>query len=361
MEFRLVIRSVLQPNNHMRLLLIGNFAPPYDEESLCNFSLLKRLRAEGFDCRIINISERPARLEEGVINTGSYLDFIVKLIRHAWRTDFIHFFTKGYTRLGLLKLALTIFIGKIFRAKTVVTFHSELLSIIGLTRSPFGGQQAVNFSFSRAHRIIFADKDTYDNASVYKTKDNFTLIPSFMDIPEVNKETDSVIIDKLENRKMIIVFSNVSFPSFLFEILHSMVSSQLNPDIGIVVSFSVKPTSKLKHVIEETGKGNSENLIFIEPDNMQMLSQAYKKADVILRTLSCDGKIFFPNFTVSLKKPVRNDNHIYFPHGLLLLKEGKTADLCAYIVNSVLSKETETPEDLQSEDFFKKIKEIYVR
>jgi hypothetical protein len=343
----------------MRLLLIGNFAPPYDEESLCNLSLLKRLRAEGFDCRSINISERPARLEDGVINTGSYLDFIVKLIHNAWRADFIHFFTKGYTRLGLLKLTLTIFIGRIFRAKPVVTFHSELLSIIGLTRSPFGGQQAVNFSFSRAHRIIFADKDTYDNASVYRTRDNFTLIPSFMDIPGDDQVSDPAIADKLRSRKRIIIFSNVSFPSLLFEILHSMVSSQLNPDIGIVVSFSSKPTSKLRHVIEETGKANAENLIFIEPDNMQMLFQAYKKADVVLRTLSCDGRIFFPNFTVSLKTPERNDNYIYFPNALLLLKEGSTADLCAYIVNSVLSKKTETPEYLQSDDFFKKIKEIY--
>jgi hypothetical protein len=343
----------------MKILLIGNFAPPYEEEALCNFSLLKRLKAEGYDCRVINISEKSARIEEGVINTKNYPDFIVTLIRHARGSDIIHFFTKGYTRLGLLKMTISVFIGRLFRANTVISFHSELLSIIGLTRSPFGGQQAVNFSFSRAHRIIFADKDTYNIATTYKTKDNFSLIPSFMFIPENTLNKDDVTLRKLNEKKKILVFSNVSFPSFLFEILTSIMAAPLDSDTGIVVCLSEKPTAKLQHVIEEAGKRISENLIFIEPDNMPLLFMAHAKADVILRLLSCDGKAFFPKFTVSLKKPQQTENCLYFPNSLLFLKEGNTADMCASIVNSVLSKESTTPADLQSEDFFGKIIEIY--
>jgi hypothetical protein len=122
---------------------------------------------------------------------------------------------------------------------------------------------------------------------------------------------------------------------------------------------SEKPTAKLQHVLEEAGKRISENLIFIEPDNMPLLFMAHAKADVILRLLSCDGKAFFPKFMVSLKKPEKTEDYLYFPNSLLLLKEGRTADMCASIVNSILSKESTTPSDLQSEDFFGKILEIY--
>ncbi len=343
----------------MKILLIGNFAPPYEEESLYNFSLLNRLRNDGDDCCVINISENPSR-EEGIIDISGYPDYISKLVRLARKKDVIHFMTKGYTRLGLLKLALSVMFGSLFRAKPVVTFHSELLSIIGLTRSPFGGQQTVNFSFSRAHKVIFADRDTCDIASLYRTKDNFTLIPSSIYISEELKGTYPLVFKKLINKKKVIVFSNVSYPSFLFEILKSLLSMPAHPDMGIIISLSEKPSAKLQHAIEEFGKDWVENMAFIESDNIKMLTAAYSKANLILKPLTCDGKVFFPGFTVSLKRPVRSDDYIYFPDSLLLLKEGNAADLCAYIVDTVLMGRTWTPaEEVSSEDFYSLIKGIY--
>jgi hypothetical protein len=341
----------------MRILLIGNFAPPYEEESLYNFSLLNRLMDEGNDCCAINISAKPAK-KEGIHDISSYIDYILKLIRFARKRDIIHFSTKGYTRLGLLKFALSTLAGWLYRAKPVVTFHSELLSIIGLTRSPFGGQQTINFSFSRAHKIIFTDKDTYDIASPYKTKDNFTLMPSFISVPGDIETADILSLKKLKERKRIVVFSNVTYPSFLFEILKSFIANTPDSDIGMAVSLSEKPSAKLQHAIAEIGKEWINNMTFIESDDLYALLSAYSKADVILKTLSCDGKPFFSNFAVSLKKPARSKGYLYFPDSLLLLKEGETADMCADIIKDVLLKEAEPPSG-HAEDFYSKLKGIY--
>ncbi|TNF52338.1 glycosyltransferase family 1 protein [bacterium] len=342
----------------MRILFIGNFAPPYEEENLHNLSLLRRLKKEGNDCCVINISEHPSR-ESNIIDIKNYPDYVWKLFRFARKRDIIHFFTKGYTRLGLLKLALAVLVGWLYRSKPVVTFHSELLSIIGLTRSPFGGQQTVHFSFSRAHRLIFTDRDTYDVASPYKRADNFSLIPSFFSLPENLDETESLLFKGLEGKKKIIFFSNVSFPSFVFKILDSLVSQEYNPDIGIIVSLTEKPSVKLQHGIEEIGGEWVENIVFIEPDNDRMVSEAYSRADVVLRGLSCDGKVFFPKFAVSLKQPVRTENYVLFPTGLLLLKEGEITEVCSEIIQKVLSEKTGTPSGFEEEDFLSRIKEIY--
>jgi hypothetical protein len=342
----------------MKILLIGNFAPPYEEEILHNFSLLTKLRQDNNECSVLNISEHPAVIE-GIIDVNGYIDYVSKLIRLARGRDVIHFLTKGYTRLGLLKLALSVLLGRLFHASPIITFHSELLSIIGLTRSPFGGQQTMNFTFSRAHRIIFTEKDTQEVASVYKKKDNLTLVPSFISIPELSGANVKTLREKLKNRKKIIAFTNVVFPSFLFNILDNLLAREYDPDIGIVVSIADKPSVKLQHVMEEASGQWMQNLIFIEPDSREMLSMAYAEADLILKTLSCDGKMFFPNFAVSMKKPVRSENTLYFPNSHVIVKGGKSTDLTADIIQNVLLQKPKTGADMKIEDGYGEIKKIY--
>lgn len=342
----------------MRILLIGNFAPPYEEESLHNLSLLNMLKEEGNDCCVINTSENPS-IEEEFIDSRKFFDFIFKLLRYAWKKDVIHLSTKAYTRPALLKLIASILFGKLLRSKTIITLHSELFSIIGQTRSRLAGKPALRLSFSLAHRVICGDKDSYETSAAFKTKNNFELIPLFIHPPENIKENELLVFKKLKNKKRVIVFSNVKYPSFILEILNGLLSKYpISPDIGIVVSLSEKLSVNLQHVIEETGKQLAENLVFIKSDNMQMLSTAYVKADLILRPLSCDGKMYFSKFAVSLKKPLRSENYLYFPNSLLLVKEGEIADLCAYIID-VLTEKTEEPSEPAAKDFYTKIKEIY--
>jgi hypothetical protein len=167
----------------MKILLIGNFAPPYEEENLHNISLLTRLVDDGHECTVINISETPAR-DSAIINASNNISYLFKLLRHSLNKDVIHFLTKGYLRVGLLKLMLSIVAGTLFRTKKILTIHSEFFSILGQMRSPFGGTQTLNTSFSLADKIIFTDKDTYNVAKMYQKKTNFELVPSFIYIPE---------------------------------------------------------------------------------------------------------------------------------------------------------------------------------
>lgn len=344
----------------MRILLIGNYAPPYEEESLHNLSLLKRLSEDQHQCRVLNISAERSK-DSSFIDAGHYIDFVIKLIRLSFRKDVIHFSTKGYLRLGLLKLMTSILVGKCFGAKTFITIHSEFFSVIGQMRSPVGGRQTLFTSFTLADKIICSDKDTYDVASMYMRKTNFELIPSFIYIPDEVTGKESPVLKKLQSKKKVIVFANVKYPSFLFDILEEMLLHHtLPPDTGIVISSYDRPGSKLQHAIEETGSAMKDSLIFISSDDLRSTLQCYAKSDIVLRHMNCDGVVFFENFSLSVKKMLHLNNDIYFPSGLLFIKEGSTAEMCVCIMNTMLcvgEGTTPEPESLHSYDRIKKLYE----
>jgi hypothetical protein len=341
----------------MKILLIGNFTPPYEEENLYNLTLLSKLDAEGHECSVINASSNPSK-DKRFVDTRSFFDFVFKLLRMCWGKDVIHFSTKGYLRLGLLKLMTSILVGKLFRAKSFITIHSELFSIQGQMRSPVGGRQTLFTAF--ADKIICSDKDTYNVAGMYMRKTNFELIPSFIHIPDDIRTQEAPVLKKLQNKRKIIIFSNVTYPSFLFEILKGMISTYPLPqDVGLVISISEKPSLKLQHVIEEAGKEFKDNFIFIDSDDLQATLSAYSKADIVIRPLSCDGMTFFEDFSVSVKKTLHADNNIYFPCGLLFVKEGETAEMCVCIINTILCVESGSVPETKTEDSYARIKRLY--
>jgi hypothetical protein len=343
----------------MKILLIGNFTPPYEEENLYNLSLLRKLEEEGHTCSVINASSIPSK-DKRLVDTKSYMDFVFKLLRMCWGKDVIHFSTKGYLRLGLLKLMTSILVGKFFRAKSFITIHSELFSLQGQMRSPVGGRQTLFTAFTFADKIICSDKDTYNVACMYMRKSNFELIPSFIFTPGDVMTQEAPALKKLNGKKKIIIFSNVKYPSFLFEILKEMVSTYPLPSyVGLVISVSEKPSAKLQHVIEEAGKEHRDNFIFIEPDDLQTTLSAYARADIIMRPLSCDGTTYFEGFSVSIKKTMRAGNYIYFPCGLLFVKEGETAEMCVCIINTILCVESGPAPEIKLEDSYTRIKSLY--
>ena len=343
----------------MRILLIGNFAPPYEEENLHNLSLMNRLENDGYQCTALNISPNPANNEK-IIDTKGMPDFVRKLLQHCRQQDVVHFLTKGYLRVGLLKLMASIFAGKLFRLKTVITFHSELFSILGQMRSPFGGTQTLNTSFFLVDKIIYNDRDTYEVASMYRRKSNFELIPSFIHVPQELEGNGSSVLKKLQKKEKVIMFTNVKYPSYVFNILMSLINDNpFPPEIGIAISFSEKPASKFHRIIEDTGTKLSSSFIFIEPDDLSSTLSAFSKAEIIVRPLSCDGETFFERFSASAAKTFRSNNNIYFPGSLVMIKEGRTADMFVDIINTMLSTKSADIPEPSTIDPYIKIKQIY--
>lgn len=343
----------------MKILLIGNFGPHYEEESLHNISFMKKLEADGHECTVMNTSEHPAT-ESNFIETKSFFGFLTTLIKACRKKDVVHFSTKGYLRLGLLELMIAIFVGNLFRARTFITIHSELFSIQGQMRSSLGGRQTLFASFRMANKVICSDKDTYDVAAMYMQKSNFELVPSFIHFPDETTKAGAVMLEKLEAMEKVIVFSNVQFPSFTFEILNKFLTDYPIPtDTAIVVAVTEKPTSKVKHLLEEEGNKTGANLILIDADDLNSVMAAHSRADIILRPLSCEGSTYFEPFAVSVKRTLRSGSYMYFPNGLLFVKEGDTSEMCACIINTLLCVDAGQLPEIKDKDSYQRILNLY--
>ncbi|MDO8282793.1 MAG: hypothetical protein Q7U10_09285 [Thermodesulfovibrionia bacterium] len=343
----------------MKILLIGNFAPPYEEESLHNLSLYNRLTAEGHECSVINISDNPS-IEKGFVDNRNYLGFILKVLRYGLGKDAVHFLTKGYTRPGLMKMFTAIFLGRFMLSRTFITLHPELFSVFGQLRSKMGGQMLIHLSFSLSNRVICGDKHTYEVASIhYKSREKFEMIPSFIQIPSGLSSNETAQLEKMRSKKKAVLFSNTRFPSLSFDILDILLKKYLDPDTGIAVSFSEKFSSKLEHVIKDTGKRMPDNILFIDYSNHRMLSLAYASADMVIRPLSCDGKTLFDGIAVCVRKPETSAGQVFFPVSLSLVKEGDVSDTCSYLFNTLLIKDEAASSKPDAEDLGRKIIGLY--
>jgi hypothetical protein len=344
----------------MKILLIGNFAPPYEEENLHNLSLLKKLEEDGNACSVINISQNPS-VDGRFTDAKNLPGFLLVLCRLAWKKDVIHFFTKGYLRLGLLNLMFAVLVGTILRAKTFITIHSELFSMQGQMRSPVGGRQTVFTAFTVATKVICSDQDTFDVAAMYMKRDNFQLIPTFIYIPHEISGRESDLAEKIKNKDTIIVFSNVHCPSFLFDVLKELISSNsLPPDTAIVITFNTMETEHLQsNIIDEAGGKMRDNIIVIAQNDADLTLLAYSRARLILRPLSCEGTTLFEPFAISVKKTFHMNSDVYFPSGMLFVKEGMAAELCVCLINTMLSAEAGSLPEFETRDSYMQIRQLY--
>ncbi len=349
----------------MKILLIGNFAPPYEEESLHNLSLYNRLTDEGHKCKVINISPNSS-IVDGFIDNTSYVAFILMVIQHGFGKDAIHFFTKGYTRPGLMKMVTAVFLARLMLTRHFITIHPELFSVFGQLRSKMGGQMLLHLSFSLSSKVICGDRHTYDVASIhYKNKNKFALIPSFVLLPAEINEKENMNLEKIKGKKRTIVLSNVRYPSFIFDILDALMDKKLLSDTGVVLAFSEKLSSKLEHVIKEEGREAADNIIFVDFADHRMLSLFYASADLIMRPQSCDGVTLFDCLAVNARMPAASKEQIIFPVSLSIVKEGEISDTTSYLVKDLLERDEDSQVGIDSnrepetEDLYQKIVEIY--
>ncbi len=343
----------------MEILLIGNFAAPYEEESLHNLSLLSILKEEGHQCTVLNISRNPSK-EKGFVNARGYFGYVLELIRHGWKKDVIHHFSKSYNRMSLLKVMTTVLVAAIFRAKPFVTFHPEMFSVFGQSRSQTAGVQTIYVAYFLMNKVICGDIHTYNSAlRYYKKAEKYHIIPPFIRIPVDMNESERSIVQGLKDKKKVIVFSNVTYPSLLFDVMESMLSGHTGPDIGIAISFAEKLPSAPEQAMREAEKTMAGSMVIIEPDDMRSLSFAYSSADLVVRPMTCDGEAFYREFALVARKPEHSGDFLFFPTSFLLIKEGEVAALCASVFDLLSRVKADLPPELKTEDFSGKIKEIY--
>jgi hypothetical protein len=317
--------------------MTGNFIPPFEEENLHNETLARLLENEGHYCRKINIQNSLeidlANKFTDLIFTKNYPDFVIKFSSSALHCDAIHFLTKGYTRPGLMKLMTSVFVGKLLRKRVFITLHPEMFSVMGRLRSKAGGQQLLHMSFAMADKIICGDDHTREVASLhYRADEKFITVPPFFSVPD---ESDSIydIFGPLRDCEKTVMIAGADSSDFLKKISAYLIKILPERKTGFILARS----SEQRERSGET-EGTSGNIVIVSQDDPVAMAASMARADILVRSLSCDCNPLFGDIAVAVKKPRKTARYLYFPESFLIIKEGDVSKDTALMIEEVISK-----------------------
>jgi glycogen synthase len=108
-----------------RVLIVGDFPPPYGGVAVHVEVLQRAVRSRGGECTVLDIGkgQLPA---DGVVPGGAYASFVARLFGHALRGYLIHVHTSGANPKSWALAAVCAAAGKLARVPPLITFHSGL-------------------------------------------------------------------------------------------------------------------------------------------------------------------------------------------------------------------------------------------
>ena len=108
-----------------KVLIVGDFPPPYGGVAVHVEVLRRAIRARGGECTVLDIGkgQLPA---EGVAPAGGYATFTARLAGFALRGHRIHVHTSGANPKSWALAAICAAAGKLARVPPLITFHSGL-------------------------------------------------------------------------------------------------------------------------------------------------------------------------------------------------------------------------------------------
>ncbi len=144
----------------MKVLLIGDYPPPYGGISVHVQQLADFLRRQGASCAVLDI-ERGTDPKPGAIRFDGYFGFLWTLVLFSWRGYVSHIHTNGHNFKSWLAIAATAWVGFLFGRRNIATVHSGLMPeyaaggrgrplLVRAAVWPLGGVIAVNQEIERA-------------------------------------------------------------------------------------------------------------------------------------------------------------------------------------------------------------------
>lgn len=145
----------------MKVLLIGDYPPPYGGISVHVQQLAGFLRRQGTDCAVLDIAPGSAPKPGAMRVTGS-LGFLWTLILFSARGYVSHIHTNGHNFKSWLAIAVTAWVGFLFGRRNIATLHSGLMpdyaagggfgrrGLIRVALRPLASAIAVNQQIERA-------------------------------------------------------------------------------------------------------------------------------------------------------------------------------------------------------------------
>jgi len=311
----------------MKILLVGNYPPPFGGISVHVQLLHRMLLRDGIDTRVLNIDPR-AKSSQDYIKIRGHIDFILQLILLS-RGRVVHLHTNGHNRMSWLIALFCAWAGRILGRGSIFTIHSgmapEYIQGGGLAR-----RLLIRLALAPQSLIVCVNEqivEALERAGFEKKKT--MLMPAFLfdeaEVAQLDGDRDCELTRFRPLISLVAFFRQEYGVELLIEALARL--AEKFPQIGCAVMGSGDGENSLKQLAAELGV--SHRILWLGDLRHGECLSVMKRSDLFVRPTFADGDSVSVREAVELEVPVVASNVGYRPPEVLLFEPGNVVDLTA--------------------------------
>lgn len=319
----------------MKILLIGNYPPPYGGISV-HVQLLHRLLLRHLiDCKVLDVDQK-AFYSKDYINIKSHFDFLTKLIFNSPRR-IVHFHTNGHNIKSWLLVAICGWVGYMIGRGAMLTIHSGMAPDY-MKQNSFWHHQLIKFALLPQSLIICVNPEIQQALTYFNFKmKNALLIPAFLFDETENTSPDPDLKNLLSQFNPLISMVAFFRPEYGIELLiQSLAILKLQfPSIGCAVMGSGDGQEQLKQLAQESGV--EKHLLWLGDRDHKECLKIIKYSQLFVRPTLVDGDSISVREAIQMSVPVVASDVGNRPELALLFRPGNATDLaikCATVLTS---------------------------
>lgn len=298
----------------MKIVLVGEFSPPYDALTIYNLTVVEKHLAAGDEAEIVDMGRLH---QEGKSHFVAYLK---RLLQAAYAAEQINYLTRGYDRTSIFYLFFALLIGQLYRCTVDITIHPELFTFFGPLRSHHVGKPLLRLCFYLANTVYCGNKkvaETVVDLGGVKTK--CVVQPPRIPWPEEPFLLPD-LASFLQARQSLVVLFVAAESSFLRSEAVPLVQrwygrSLHNPGFVIIPDAGVD-VAKIDGLLPE-------DMFVWRGGDLTEITFLLSRASVVVRPLQSMGELFVPDYAFMLERTQRVGDYFDTGLGLTIIRKGK--------------------------------------
>jgi glycosyltransferase involved in cell wall biosynthesis len=347
----------------MKLLLVGDYPPPYGGISIHVQELSREMKKKGIPHEVLNIGENRKQESQDYVSVKSPADFLVKLMVYGRGATHLHVHTNGHNNKSWLLIFSCGLAAFVLRLTPVLTIHSGISPHYMTENASPIRRTIIGFSLAFYKKIICVNQEIL-RVCTNRSKGNrkLVLIPAFVGI-DPERETDvsegvrDFIRDHAPTICSIVHFSREYGTELLVEAVRKIRNRF--PKIGLILIAGGKRPMSYLNLESESGLGNSF-LVLSEVPHERCIG-IVAATDLFVRPSFADGDSVSVREALSVGKPVVASDAVSRPCGTVLFKTGNMEDLVERIVHTLRNNglSRDSSHKTETDGFKEKILNLY--
>ena len=317
-------------SRRVRILEISSYPPPHAGWGVRISFVRKHLEAAGHECKVLNIGKGRKVKSPEYLDVQNGLDYLRKVIRHAWSGYLVHAHINGDSPKGVILAVVAELVSMATGGRSVLTFHAGPEQRFFPKQRSYLMAPFFSLAFALPQKIICNSASVKQRILTYGIRSE-KVMPIQAFSRQYIQYSPTVLPEGLENfmkgHKPVLATYFFLRPEFfvesLFESIRQLTSAL--PDMGLVLIGGDTRSEVVTRMIKHAG---IKHKVFQAGDlTHDQFMTVLSKVHIYLRTPEKDGVCSSVLEALSLKVPVIASENGTRPPGVVTFTTNDAVDL----------------------------------